>query len=143
MISRRLALAWSLMILGLIAPISLGADEPKIEGDLKALQGEWTSKDDQGAESTWVFKGDKLHLKAPGREYKITIKVDSKAKPEKSMEMEVADDSPNAKGVKSPAIYKLDGDKKASICFAAPGKDRPTEFKTDVESSFSFDLVKK
>ena len=83
MISRR-AFVTSVMALAFAAPIALRADEPKIEGDLKALQGDWTSKDDQG-ESTWTFKGDKLHLKTPDREYEITIKIDDKAKPDKTI----------------------------------------------------------
>ena len=141
MVLRRALLAS--FILGLIACGSAYAEDPKIEGDLKSLQGEWISKDDQGNESTWTFKGDKLHLKAhPDREYKITIKIDENAKPEKAMEFAVADDSPNSKGYKAKGIYKFDGEKKASICFGVNDK-RPTEFKTDMQMQFSFDLVKK
>ena len=142
MITRRVLLASSLSLLGLLS-LGARAEDPKIEGDLKLLQGEWVSKDDQGNESKWTFKGDKLHLKAhPEREYKITIKIDEKAKPEKTMEFAVADDSPNSKDFKAKGIYKLDGDKKASICFGVDDK-RPTEFKTDMQTQFSFDLTKK
>lgn len=142
MISRRALLASSLGLLGLLA-VGARAEDPKVEGDLKTLQGEWISKDEGGNESKWVFKGDKLHLKAhPEREYKITIKLDDKAKPEKTMDFAVADDSPNAKDFKAKGIFKLDGDKKASICFGVDDK-RPTEYKTDGMTQFSFDLVKK
>ena len=141
MISRR-AVVTSVLALVFAAPMVRGADEPKIEGDLKALQGEWISKDDQG-ESTWTFKGDKLKLKTPGREYEITIKIDEKAKPQKTMDFAVAEDSPNSKGFKSLGIYKLDGDKKASICFGAEGTNKPEEFVTDFGKTFNFDLTKK
>ena len=142
MISRRALLASSLGLLGLFT-LGARADDPKIEGDLKLLQGEWISKDEAKNESTWVFKGDKLHLKAhPDREYKITIKIDEKAKPEKTMDFAVADDSPNSKNYKAKGIYKLDGEKKVSICFGVDDK-RPTEYKTDVMTQFSFDLMKK
>ena len=123
------------------------ADEPKkdkdkeLVGDMKAFQGEWVSKDDAG-ESTWKFDGDKLHLKTPTREYKITLTIDEKAKPSKTMEMKVADDSPNSKGALGKAIYKVDG-RKMSVCFGV-GEDRPTEFKTDFNGGqFSFDMEKK
>lgn len=138
----RLSIVSSLLALAFSAPLALRADEPKVEGDLKALQGAWVSKDDQG-ESTWTFKGDKLHLKTPDREYKITIKVDEKAKPDKTMDFAVAEDSPDAKDFKALGIYKLDGEKKASICFGAEGTNRPSEFKTDFGKTFSFDLTKK
>ena len=140
MISQR-AVMTSVLALLALAPLARSADEPKVEGDLKALQGDWISKDEQG-ESTWTFKGDKLHLKTPDREYDITIKIDEKAKPEKTMDFAVAEDSPNAKGFKSPGIYKIDG-KKASICFAAEGTTPPEKFVTDFGKSFNFDLTKK
>jgi len=139
---RRALFASSLALVACVA-FAARADEPKIEGDLKTLQGEWVSKDEGGNESTWVFKGDKLHLKAhPDREYKVTIKIDEKAKPEKGIDFAVSDDSPNAKDFKAKGIYKLDGDKKATICFGVDDS-RPTEYKTDGQTQFSFDLVKK
>ena len=139
MIARRALIVTCLVLL---CPLGLRADEPKIEGDLKMLQGDWTSKDDQG-ESTWTFKGDKLHLKTPDREYKITITIDEKAKPDKTMDFAVAADSPNAKDFKALGIYKLDGEKKASICFGAEGDNRPSAFETDFGKTFSFDLTRK
>lgn len=117
------------------------AEEPRIEGDLKALQGEWVSKDAQG-ESVWTFKGDRLSIKTPDRAYEITIKLDSKQTPEKHIDFEVRDDSPNAGGTRAAGIYKLDGDA-LKIAFAGAGAERPTEYKTDPEKSFAFDLKKK
>ena len=115
------------------------------QGDLKLLQGDWITKDEGGNESKWTFKGDKVVLKAqPGdREYTMTIKLDDKAKPDKTLDFAVSDDSKNAKGFKSPGIYKFDGDKKATFCFSADGKTRPTEYKTDLPVSVSVELVKK
>jgi uncharacterized protein (TIGR03067 family) len=118
--------------------------ETKVEGDLKKIQGEWVSKDEQGAESTWMFKDDHLTIKAPGRGYEITITLNSKAEPEKHMDFTVLDNSPNAKGTKAPGIYKLTADGKLLVCFGSPGGDsRPKEYKTDFTSSFSFELKKK
>jgi uncharacterized protein (TIGR03067 family) len=117
--------------------------EIKVEGDLKKMQGEWLSKDEQGAESTWTFKGDRLSIKAPGRGYEIMIKLDPKAAPEKHMDFAVRDDSPNAMGSKAEGIYKFTDDGKLLVCFSSPEGSRPKEFKTDFGSSFSFELKKK
>ena len=124
-------------------------DEPKKEraeaaDDLKKMQGEWTSKDDQG-ESTWTFKDDRLSLKTPTRAYEITLKLDPKAKPTPTVDMKVTDKSPNAAGFTGLGIYKFDGDKSLQICFSGQdGTNRPSEFKTDFDKAqFSFDLKKK
>jgi uncharacterized protein (TIGR03067 family) len=117
------------------------AEEPKVEGDLKSLQGEWVSKDSQG-ESFWTFKGNRLSIKTPDRAYEMTITLDPKQSPEKHIDFEVLEDSPNAKGVKAAGIYKLDGDT-VKIAFAGPDAERPTEYKTDPVKSFAFELKKK
>jgi uncharacterized protein (TIGR03067 family) len=138
---------WSLRVrilaLGLaaIAPAAtLAADEPK--GDLKKLQGEWTSKDDQG-ESTWKFEGDTLSLNAPGREYAIKVKVDGEAKPEKTIDFDVLEASPNAKGYKAAGIYKFTGDDKVTICFASADAGRPDDYEADFMNTFTFELSRK
>ncbi len=141
--SNTVRLASLTLALLVLSPMSLRAQEANTElkGDLKAIQGEWTTKDDSG-ESTWVFKGDKLTLKTPTRSYDIAVKVDDAAKPNKTMELNVTDASANAKGFKGPAIYKFDDEKTVTICFGADG-NRPTEFKADFQTTFSFQLKKK
>jgi uncharacterized protein (TIGR03067 family) len=118
------------------------ADEPKVEGDLKALQGEWVSKDAQG-ESFWTFKGNRLSIKTPDRAYEIAVTLDPKQTPEKHMDFEVLDESPNAKGTKAAGIYKIEDDGSVRIAFAGAGAERPTEYKTDPANSFAFELKKK
>jgi uncharacterized protein (TIGR03067 family) len=136
---------------GLVACVAVGvavlaaalrADEPKVEGDLKTMQGEWVSRDDMG-ESTWTFKGDKLSIKTPTRAYEITVTLDPKAKPEKAIDFKVGDQSPNAKGASAEGIYKFEGEKALVICFGAQDASRPTEFKTDFGKSFNFELKRK
>jgi uncharacterized protein (TIGR03067 family) len=118
------------------------ADKSKIEGDLRTIQGEWVSKDEQG-ESIWSFEGDHVSLKTPTRAYEMTIKLDPNAEPEKHIDFNVLEDSPNAKGHKAPGIYKLSADGTLKICFADGDAGRPREFKTDFGKSFSFNLKKK
>jgi uncharacterized protein (TIGR03067 family) len=129
-------------VLGALAAASGFADEPKVEGDLKSLQGEWVSKDSQG-ESFWTFKGNHLSIKTPDRSYEITITLDPKQTPEKHIDFEVTADSPNAKGTKAAGIYKLDGEDAVKIAFAGPDAERPTEYKTEPANSFAFDLKRK
>jgi uncharacterized protein (TIGR03067 family) len=143
----RLSITLSLALATMTGALAKGDDDKakdtKVEGDLKELQGEWVSKDEQGAESTWTFKADRLSIKAPGREYEITIKLDPKGEPEKHMDFTVLETSPNAKGTKAEGIYKLTDGGKLMICFASGEASRPKEFKTDFGSSFSFELKKK
>jgi uncharacterized protein (TIGR03067 family) len=147
----RIALSSRALVLGIALcggmPIStLASDkgqEVKIEGDLKLMQGEWISKDDQGGESVWIFKADHVSLKTPNRGYEITIKLNPKGEPEKHIDFDVLDDSPNAKGYKAQGIYKLTSDGTLKICFSDGDSGRPKEFKTDFGKSFSFDLKKK
>ncbi len=113
--------------------------QPKIDGDLKTVQGEWVSKDDQG-ESVWKFKGEHVSLKTPTRAYEMTIKLNAKGEPEKHIDFDVLEDSPNAKGYKAQGIYKLTSDGTLKICFGDGDSGRPKEFKTDFGKSFSFDL---
>jgi uncharacterized protein (TIGR03067 family) len=139
MTPRRTALLLAMTLLA--APLAHAEDPRPAEptGDLKTMQGEWVSKDDSG-ESTWTITGDKLHLVAPGREYRIVLKLDEKATPHKTIDMDVQDDSPNAAGTKGLCIYKFDGDK-LTICFG--GETRPTEFVNSFPTSFLFELQRK
>jgi uncharacterized protein (TIGR03067 family) len=112
--NRRTAVILSCSAL-LACATGLQAQDPQkktdeIKGDVKAIEGEWTSKDDSG-ESTWSFKDNKLSLVTPTRKYSVAIKLDPEAKPHKTMDFEVDTDSPNAGGYKAKGIYKLDGDK--------------------------------
>jgi uncharacterized protein (TIGR03067 family) len=146
----RIAAACLSMVIGLVlhdgsqrlALAESTAEEPKIEGDLKRMQGEWVSKDEQG-ESVWKFKGEHVSLKTPTRAYEMLIKVNSKGEPEKHIDFDVQEDSPNAKGYKAEGIYKFTDDDTLKICFADGDSGRPKEFKTDFGKQFSFDLKKK
>lgn len=140
---RRPILAASRVLLVFAVTVSpaFGDDDKPLAADLKAMQGEWVSKDETG-ESTWTFKGDKVTLKTPSRAYELIAKVDADAKPVKSVDLTATDASPDAKGASVMGIYKIDGET-LSICFNGPEGQRPTEFKNDFPASLLFELKKK
>lgn len=117
-------------------------EEPKPEGDLAALQGEWTSTNDQ-ATAHWTFDGNRLSIKTPDRAYEITFTLDPKTKPQKHIDFEVLNDSPSAPGTKAAGIYEIVDKDNVRIAVAAANTDRPTDFKSSPTRAFTFDLKKK
>jgi uncharacterized protein (TIGR03067 family) len=109
-----------------IESISRGDDAP-IEGDLKTIQGEWTVPSGFGGDVTYTFKGKTLSIESPNRSYKMTIKLDPKAKPEKSIDFHIDEGPDDAKGKDSKGIYQLEGEDALTLCFSGEG-DRPTKF---------------
>jgi uncharacterized protein (TIGR03067 family) len=107
------------------------------------MQGEWISKDGQGAESVWNFEEEHVSLKTPTYAYEMSIKLNSKGEPEKHIDFDMVENSPNAKGYKAQGIYKFTDDGILKICFANGDAGRPREFKTDPGKTFSFDLRTK
>jgi uncharacterized protein (TIGR03067 family) len=109
-----------------IESISRGDDAP-IEGDLKTIQGEWTVPSAAGGEVVYTIKGKILSIESPNRSYKMTIKLDPKAKPEKSIDFHIDEGPDDAKGKDSKGIYQLEGEDALTLCFSGEG-DRPTKF---------------
>src|SRR5271157_232787 len=104
----------------------------KIEGDLKTMQGQWISKDGQAGESVWNFKEEHVSLKTPTRAYEMSIKLNPKGEPEKHIDFDVSEKSPNAKGYKAQGIYKFTGDGTLKICYVAGDSGRTKECKTEI-----------
>jgi uncharacterized protein (TIGR03067 family) len=102
-------------------------DDDLAQRDLKAIQGEWTVPSGFGGDVTYTFKDRSLAIESPNRSYKMTIKVDSKSKPEKSIDFQIDEGPDDAKGKTSKGIYKFDGDDTLTLCFRGEG-DRPKEF---------------
>jgi uncharacterized protein (TIGR03067 family) len=105
----------------------LRADEPKVEGDLKKLQGKWTAPAGDGGKVTYTFKGKTLKVEAPSRSYEMTVTLDDAAKPDKTIDFKIDEAPDDAKGKTCKGIYKLDGDDKMTFCFKPEG-DRPTKY---------------
>ena len=122
----------------------VAADEPKSDAskkDLERLQGDWAAvsmihdghkvPDDDVQSLFRTMKGDQytvfLFKKVIG---KGTFKLDASKKP-KTIDLQPA--SAAAKIQPILGIYEFDGDT-WKICYANPGKERPTEFTAKEES---------
>jgi uncharacterized protein (TIGR03067 family) len=117
-----------LLLSGLLAAnAAVRADDPAVEKELKKLAGEWTIKNDSGAEISYTFKGDKLEVKAPTRSYKMTVKIDPAAKPEKTIDFHIDEGPDDAKGKTSKGIYKFEDDDSFTFCMRPEG-DRPDKY---------------
>ena len=107
--------------------VSAQGEDPGVEAELKKLDGEWTVPSMASGDVTYRFKGKKLEIEAPSRSYKMTITVDPKAKPDKTIDFKIDDAPDDAKGKTSKGIYKLEGDDTLVLCFTGEG-DRPTKY---------------
>jgi uncharacterized protein (TIGR03067 family) len=116
------------MLAGFLSTVSVSrGDDVPIEGDLKTIQGEWTVPSGFGGNVSYTFKGKTLSIESPNRSYKMTIKLDPKAKPEKSIDFHIDEGPDDAKGKDSKGIYQLEGEDTLTLCFSGQG-DRPTKF---------------
>jgi uncharacterized protein (TIGR03067 family) len=104
------------------------AADDKDGGDLKKLEGKWTTSSGQGGDKiTYSFKGNKLKVEAPTRTYEMTVTLDATAKPEKSIDFKIDEGPDDAKGKTCKGIYKFDGGDKFIFCFRPEG-DRPEKY---------------
>jgi uncharacterized protein (TIGR03067 family) len=111
----------------LVASSDARGDDATVEKDLKKLEGEWTVKSEGGSDIRYKFKGDKLEVTAPSRSYKMTIKIDPSAKPEKTLDFHIDEGPDDAKGKTSKAIYKFEGDDTFIFCMRPEG-ERPDKY---------------
>jgi uncharacterized protein (TIGR03067 family) len=125
----RLAGIGLMVVLMMAACLSAVAAEDKAKdgGDLKKLEGKWTADSGNGGKVTYTFKGSKLKLEAPTREYEMTVTLDATAKPEKAIDFKIDEGPDDAKGKNCKGIYKFDGDDKFTFCFRPEG-DRPDKY---------------
>jgi uncharacterized protein (TIGR03067 family) len=120
---------------------TVGAVKRKaIEDELKLFEATWrfvTIETDQGKVPPDRFQEDRLILK--GKQFTSQVrgttthgvfKIDPSATP-KTIELTFTDGP--GKDNSQKAIYKLEGDTQ-TICFAAPGKPRPTDFDSKPKS---------
>lgn len=143
--NRSTARALAALVLMAAACAVFGAEDAKdakASADLKKLEGEWTTPSGGGGEVAYTFKGDKLTVKAPTREYRMTVKLDDSAKPNKTIDLHIDEGPDDAKGQTSKGIYKFDGDDKFVFCFT-PQAERPTKFEQVGFEQFLTELKRK
>ena len=137
------AIPWAAPVFALLALSAVRADDAKVTGDLKKLQGTWVSASAEGPDIRWEFEGEKLKAKVGDNEYVCSVKLDEKATPHPTADLTIKEGPGDAVGKTSKAIYKFDGDK-VVFCVTTPGNDnRPTEFKASPDESHLFELKKK
>ena len=128
---------WVLLPAALTAMMLVAADakDDAVKKDMDALQGKWQlvsmQRDgeavDVSKDACRVITGDKYELTLrPGLTIKGTYKIDPSTKPKK---METTASNGPYKDQEILGIYEIDGDT-LKICYAPPGKERPTEFKS-------------
>ena len=117
------------------------AADDKVDPELKKFEGKWTTPAGDGGKVTYTFKGKKLKIEAPSRTYEMTVKIDSTAKPDKTIDFEIDESPDDAKGKTSKGIYKFDGDAKLIFCFCPTG-DRPTKYEQNGYEQIVSELTK-
>jgi uncharacterized protein (TIGR03067 family) len=121
----------------LVVGLLLAADDVKNDskGDMEKMQGQWTmvsgERDGQAIPDEFVqslkrtIKGDRFSVKREDETLTAgTFKLDASKTP-KTIDLKV--DEGQAAGQSMHGIYEFQGDT-MKICYAGPGKPRPTEF---------------
>jgi uncharacterized protein (TIGR03067 family) len=131
-----------LVVIGLVAAVGGVRAEDTVEGDLARLKGAWTNTSPDGVVTTYTFNGKTLDLKGPTRTYKMTVILDTKAKPDKTINFQIDEGPDDAKGKTSKGIYKFDGEDKFIYCFRPEG-DRPSKYEQVGFEQFVMELKRK
>ncbi len=113
---------WASFALSALISTGAVARGDDVEAELKKLEGEWTAASAAGGEVSYKFKGKTLNIGAPSRSYTMTITVDPKAKPHKTIDFKIDEAPEDAKGKTSLGIYKFEGDDTLVLCFRGEGE---------------------
>ena len=142
---RKCVLAGVVTSLALVASLfssAVVADDAAKSPALKAIQGTWATSENDSIDAKWEFKGETLKASVNGMEYVGKIKVDDKAKPHSTLDIELTDGPEDAKGKTAKGVYKLDGEKLV-IAVSTPGRDRPKDFEPVPDEVYLFEMKKK
>lgn len=129
-------------VVGLLSASAAARGDDPAAADLKKLEGTWTVPAGDGGEVTYTFKGKSLEIKAPSRSYKMTIKLDPAAVPDKTIDFHIDEAPDTAKGQTSKGIYKFDGDDTLIFCFRPMG-ERPTKYEMEGFEQILTELKRK
>jgi uncharacterized protein (TIGR03067 family) len=123
-------------------PLRSPSDDGAESAALKAIQGTWVTSENSNLEAKWVFKGDKLLASVNGMDYEGKVKIDDKAKPHRTLDIELTEGPEDAKGKIAKAVYKLDGEK-LIVAVSHPGGERPKDFEPQPDEVYVFELKKE
>jgi uncharacterized protein (TIGR03067 family) len=139
------ALACTLGLVALAIGFStrgVAADDSAESKALKAFQGTWVTSENNDLDAKWVFKGEIVEITVNGMDYKGKVKLDDKAMPHPTLDIDLTEGPEDAKGKTAKGVYKLEGDKLV-ISVSHPGHDRPKEFEPVPDEVYLFELKKK
>jgi uncharacterized protein (TIGR03067 family) len=143
--------ALGMAVVALAVGAVIAADAEDAKKDLEKLQGTWAlvsgERDgkkftEEEVKKTMLFiKDDTFRIpeSSVATSEDGTIKIDPSKKPK---EMDATTGSGPDKGKIWQGIYKLRGDT-YKVCFAPPGKDRPTEFSSKAGSGHLLQVWKR
>jgi uncharacterized protein (TIGR03067 family) len=129
---------WTSMAILAVAATGMTARADDVDSELKKFEGEWIVPSASGGEDVYKFKDKILNIEAPTRKYTMTVTLDPKAKPDKTIDFKIDEGPDDAKGKTSLGIYKFEGDETLVISFRGEG-ERP---KTYEQVGFEQILVK-
>jgi uncharacterized protein (TIGR03067 family) len=132
----------SLAVVPSLTSRALATDEAALSPALKAIQGTWVTSENDSIEAKWEIKGETLKASVNGMDYVGKVKVDDKAKPHSTLDIDLTEGPEDAKGKTAKAVYKIDGDKLV-IAVSHPGQDRPKDFEQAADEVYLFELKKK
>jgi uncharacterized protein (TIGR03067 family) len=138
------------LLLFVAAGLFLGADATDAKKDLDKMQGDWVlvsserdgkpAPEDQVKAMKRTVKDDTYTVTLDGKPLvKGTFKVDPSKKP---ATIDALRSEGEDKDKPMLGIYEFDGDT-YKVCFAPPGKDRPTEFASKPGSGHVFSVWKR
>lgn len=140
---RGIVAAAALLLLLITSSVNRLQADDAVEADLKALAGSWTSPGPDGAVFEWEIEGKLLKLTTPNRKYTITLALDPKAQPNKTVDFKVDEGPEDAKGKTLLGIYKVEGADKVTFCAASGENVRPEKFEQVGQDLFLFELKRK
>jgi uncharacterized protein (TIGR03067 family) len=133
--------------------VAAEARDDEVKKELKKFEGNWVMvsgekegekiADEHVKQSKLTWKGKSVSLLTP-HQSKETIQAECTLDPGKSpRQMDWVRSTEPGKGKKMQAIYEFMGEDQYRVCFAPPGKDRPTEFATKPGSGHMLHVWKR
>ena len=127
------------VVCGVVVAGRTRADDAKVTGDLKMMQGTWVRAGDEGPECRWIIEGESLKATVGDSTYTCTLTLDPKATPVRSIDLAIKEGPGESVGKTSKGIYNFEKGNLV-LCVSLPGGSRPTEFKSVEQEAHLFVL---